>query len=107
MNYLNEYQTRKADFFSQRQFKSSTFPSYDVWIKLVMQGYLGDNTPQMNTPQNVQVLLDNTKQVSKRSGAKLKNFRKNEQKKLSIKERLRKKLLEKKRKEIEEMLKRL
>ena len=98
MDLFNDYQTKKAEFFANKQFRSSTFPTYEVWMKIIMQGYLGDDTPQD------QVLLDNTKQVSKGSKNKFKNFKKNQQKKLSTKERLRKKLLEKNEKE---MLKRL
>ena len=98
MDLFNEYQTMRAKFFAQQRFKSSTFPTYDIWIKIIMQRYLGDDTPQNH------VLLDNTKQASARSKTKYKNFKNNQQKKLSTKERLRKKLLEKKE---EEMLKKL
>jgi hypothetical protein len=103
MNYLNEYQTKKAEFFSQRQFKSSTFPTYDIWIKMIIQAYFADKE-NANSTTNEQVILDNTKQLSARSKNTYKNSRNNQQKKLSTKERLRKKLLEKKEKE---MLKRL
>ena len=37
MNYLNEYQTMKDEFYSLPRFKNGKFPTYDKWVKGYIQ----------------------------------------------------------------------
>ena len=102
MNYLNEYQTMKDEFFSEPKFKNAIFPTYDKWVKAYIQDAILDSEV---SPQGILDITNNLEKKRKANGCYLQ--KKNQQKKkLSTKERLRKKLLEKKEKEVE-MLKRL
>ena len=98
MNYLNEYQTMKDEFLSKPKFKNGTFPTYDKWVK----GYIQSSI--LGSYVSSQGILDITPTLCYKSSAYYLNKTNQEDKKLSTKERLRKKLLEKKEKE---MLKKL
>jgi len=101
MNYLNEYQTMKDEFYSLPRFKNGKFPTYDKWVK----GYIQSNI--LDSTVSSQGIVDITPNLLYENTAPFLLKKNQENKTLSIKERLRKKLLEKKRKEVEEMLKRL
>ena len=97
MNYLNEYQTMKAEFFSQPKFRNGQFPTYDKWVKAYIQGDI------LRSEVSPQGMLDITCNLDCKSNAYYLQKKNQKKKKLSTKERLLKKLLEKKRKELQEI----
>ncbi len=92
----------RDELYSKRRFKNGQFPTYKTWVK----GYIQSTV--LGSSVSAQGIVDITPNLPyEYSGSSFINKKTQENKKLSTKERLRKKLLEKKRKEVEEMLKRL
>jgi hypothetical protein len=100
MNNLNEYQIFRTEFYRKKKNKNNIFPTYEKWDRARSQELVGSDI-------STQSIIDICNNITQTMGRRYLNDKNQQNKKLSTKERLRKKLLENKRKEVEEMLKRL
>ena len=95
MNYLNEYNQMRNQFLAKPRYRNSTFPPYNMWIKSYIQANI------LDSEISYQSLIQNSMTRSQLGNdnkdiKKFLNHKKHQKSKLSTKERLRKKLEEKK-----------
>ena len=93
MNNLNEYQLFKTEFYRKKKNRNNVFPTYEKWHRARSQELVGSDI-------STQSIIDICNNITQTMGRRFLNDKKQQNKKLSTKERLRKKLLEKKRKEV-------
>ena len=93
MDYLNEYNEMKNQFFAKPKNRNSPFPPYNMWINSYIQANILES--ELSNVSLIQSSITRNK-FGRDTCKKFLNHKKHQKSKLSTKDRLRKKLEEKK-----------